>query len=154
MWLPKRKPGQTLRIMASLRTLLLLGALTVLAGCAVLDDSSESQSEAVSSSELAVTEVRGEPAYRSLSVEGGGFGQAGRLMKFFVDARERSAKKAYFINGNFKDARGQTPDYAKYHYDFAKKHLGVTEDSGTFNDNTYFVDDKRFCAGTIQTYAR
>lgn len=43
--------------------------------------------------------------YDALSTEGGGFGQAGCLMKFFIDAR----KRVYFINANYQK-RGETPD--------------------------------------------
>ena len=64
-----------------------------------------------------------------------------------VDARNPNAKKAYFINGNY-EVSGETPSYAKYHYDFAKKQLGITEGGGEFNDVTYFADDKRYYAGS------
>jgi hypothetical protein len=86
-----------------------------------------------------------------MSTEGAGFGQAGRQMKFLVDARNPQHKQAHFINGNYK-VGGKTPDYAKYHYYFAQKSLGITEGNTEFNDSTYFVDAKRFYAGTIQTF--
>jgi hypothetical protein len=121
-------------------------------GCAA--DTEEEEPE-LSEDQLAVqlsqTSIRSERTFKSLSLEGGGFGQAGRIMKFFVDARNPATKKAYFINGNYK-VNGQTPDYAKYHYNFAKRQLNIPEDGGTFNDNTYFTDNKRYYAGTIQTY--
>lgn len=127
-----------------------LGATTI--GCAA--DSEEEEPE-LSADELAtrlsMTSIRSKATYEAMSVDGGGFGQAGRSMKFFIDARNPAAKKAYFINGNYK-VNGQQPDYAKYHYYFARKELGIPEDGQTFNDVTYFVDQKRYYAGTIQTY--
>ena len=119
------------------------------AGCAPAEEETASDESAVVT-QLALTEIRSTGRYVAMSIEGGGFGQAGRLMKFLVDARTPHAK-AYFINGNFK-AGGETPDYARYHYDFAKKHLGIPERAAEFNDVTYFANAKRYYAGTIQTY--
>lgn len=130
----------------------LLGSVTLAPpGCAPVDEEEAASEESAIVTQLAVTEIRSTSRYVGMSIEGGGFGQAGRLMKFLVDARAPSSKKAYFINGNFK-VGGETPDYAKYHYDFAKKHLGIPERTGEFNDVTYFTDAKRYFAGTIQTY--
>ena len=121
-------------------------------GCAAESSEEEEElSEDELSTRLSVATIRSATTYKSMSLDGGGFGQAGRSMKFFVDARNPAAKKAYFINANYK-VNGQTPDFAKYHYDFARKQLGIPEDGQTFNDQTYFTDDKRYYAGTIQTY--
>ena len=77
----------------------------------------------------------------------------GSAVKFFIDNRTKPAK-LFFINGNFTE-NGATPDYAKYHYYFAQKHLGITLDAETFNNATYFTNDlkkKKFIAGTLQHY--
>ena len=122
------------------------------AGCAGETEEEEPElSEDQLAVQLSVQSIRSERTFKSLSIEGGGFGQAGRLMKFLVDARNPNAKKAYFINGNYK-VNGQTPDYAKYHFNFAKRQLNIPEQGGAFNDVTYFANDKRYYAGTIQTY--
>lgn len=113
------------------------------------EDAEPSESELATS--LSVTSIRSKTTYDRLSQEGGGFGQAGRTMKFLVDARNKNAKKAYFINANYK-VNGTTPEYAKYHYYFAQRQLGIADSNQEFNDATYFVDDKRYYAGTIQTY--
>ncbi|HVH40787.1 MAG TPA: PEP/pyruvate-binding domain-containing protein [Labilithrix sp.] len=131
--------------------LTLATAFATLPACGAADDDGAEADEANLVSGLGTTTIRSEAQYLELSIEGGGFGQAGRLMKFLVDARNRAKKTAYFINGNYK-VDGKTPSYAKYHYDFAKQQLGITENAGTFNDVTYFTDDKRYYAGTIQTY--
>jgi hypothetical protein len=89
--------------------------------------------------------------FDSMAVEGGGFGQAGKTMKFFIDARDPAHKRVHFINGNFTE-NGKPPEYAKYHYKFAQHQLGIPEDGDEFNEVTYFADNKRYYAGTIQTY--
>ena len=122
-------------------------------GCAAesSEDDEADYSEDELATRLAVQTLRSKRTYDSMSLEGGGFGQAGRTMKFFIDARNPAAKKPWFINMNYKVA-GQTPDYAKYHYNFGQKQLNIPEGGREFNDVTYFTDAKRYYAGTIQTY--
>ena len=130
---------------------LLLGVLPLVPACGseAAREEEELSDEALSS-QISVTAIKSKRTFDSLAVDGGGFGQAGRTMKFLIDART-SAKKAYFVNSNYK-VSGKTPDYVKYHYYFAQKQLGISEDNTAFNDATYFTDKKRFYAGTIQTY--
>lgn len=131
---------------------LLFAASPSVVACSAETEAEEADfSEDELATRLSVESIRSARTFNAMSIEGGGFGQAGRLMKFLVDARNPNAKKAHFINGNFK-VGSETPSYAKYHYDFAKKHLGITESGSQFNDVTYFSDDKRYYAGTVQTY--
>jgi hypothetical protein len=130
---------------------LVVSAAIAPAGCAALDDDDAASDESALVSQLSLTQIRSASRYAGMSIEGGGFGQAGRLMKFLVDARNPQNKKVYFINGNFK-VGGETPEYAKYHYSFAQKQLSIPEGGGEFNDVTYFANDKRYYAGTIQTF--
>jgi hypothetical protein len=135
----------------NIRHLLLALALAVVPGCAASeqeDDQDVSEDELIAS--LSGTSIPSARAYGAFSTEGGGFGQAGRSMKFLIDART-TAKKIHFINANYK-VRGTTPDYAKYHFYFAQKQLGITESNTEFNRVTYDSDAKRFYAGTVQTY--
>lgn len=88
--------------------------------------------------------------YNAFATEGGGFGQAGRIMKYFIDVR-KGAKTTYFINSNYK-VNGKVPDYAIYHYDFAKHALGIPDAQAKFNDAAYYSDSKDYYSGTIQTY--
>jgi hypothetical protein len=118
-------------------------------GCSAGDDASTEEDDVIT--KLSVTEVRSKQTFEGLSIEGGGFGQAGRLMKFLVDARDRTKKTPHFINGNFK-VGNETPEFAKLHYKFAQRQLGIPETPAEFNDVTYFAQDKRYYAGTIQTY--
>ncbi len=138
----------------SVFTVLCLGALALAAsfGCAVeADDESIDLSESEIATKLELSKITSAATYASMGVEGGGFGQAGRSMKFLIDARDPSNKTVHFINANYK-VGGKVPGYAKYHYDFARKQLHVTDSTAEFNDSTYFTDKKRFYAGTIQTY--
>lgn len=122
-------------------------------GCAA--DSSNDEDTELSADELAtkleLPKITSAAMYASMGVEGGGFGQAGRSMKFFIDARDPAKKTVHFINGNYK-VGGVQPDYAKYHYLFAQHQLHIPESNSEFNDLTYFTDQKRYYAGTIQTY--
>ncbi len=88
--------------------------------------------------------------FEAFATEGGGFGQSGRVMKYFIDARSGGAT-TYFMNSNYA-IDGKIPPYAQYHYDFAKFALGLAEDPATFNEHTYYSDTKRYVAGTVQTY--
>ena len=122
-------------------------------GCA--EESGDEEDAELSADELStrleLLSIRSASTYASMGVEGGGFGQAGRSMKFLIDARDPAKKKVHFINGNYKVA-GKQPDYAKYHYNFAQHQLHIPESNTEFNDLTYFTDQKRYYAGTIQTY--
>jgi Pyruvate phosphate dikinase, AMP/ATP-binding domain len=88
--------------------------------------------------------------FRAFGTEGGGFGQAGRLLKFVIDARS-GGSTTYFVNGNYRNG-ASVPDYATYHFSFAQHQLGIGEDRDAFNNYTYYSNDKRFIAGSIQSY--
>jgi hypothetical protein len=129
-----------------------LSVAPTVSGCAEEPEDEEAEeSEAELGARFSAVSIGSARTYNAFATEGGGFGQAGRSMKFLVDARNPGAKKAYFINANYTVA-GKTPEYVKYHYNFAQKQLGITDSNTQFNDSTYFNDAKRFYAGTIQTY--
>lgn len=88
--------------------------------------------------------------FESFSTPGGGLSSSGRSMKFLIDNRT-TTKRIDFINGNYK-VNGTVPDYAKYHYYFARRQHSLTESTTTFNDSTYFTNTKRFYAGSVQSY--
>lgn len=100
---------------------------------------------------LALASVETESVFLGGSIPASGIIRSGRSMKFFIDQRNPAAPKVWFINHNFK-VNGQQPEYAKYHYNFAKKHLNIPEDIPEFNANTYFTETKRYVAGTLHTY--
>jgi hypothetical protein len=90
--------------------------------------------------------------FQALALKDGGVVIQGPSMKFLIDRRHADKPKIYFQNANFKD-HGKTPDSARYHYFFGEAVLpDFEEDLGTFNHETYEVQDKRFVAGTVQTY--
>ncbi len=95
-----------------------------------------------------LTETAG---FTAFSTPGGGLSTSGRSGKFLIDNRTPNAKTIHFINGNYT-VSGKVPDYAKYHYFFAQRQYGITESTTTFNDSTYFTNNKRFFAGGIQSY--
>ena len=142
--------------MKNLRALLAVLGLSVAASvasvaCAPAGSDDAESSEAEIATKPSADRITSLAQYDALSTEGGGFGQAGRLMKFFIDSRDRANKRVYFINANYQE-HGETPDWVKYHYYFAQHTLDIPEDTAEFNDRTYFTDDKRYYAGTIQTY--
>ena len=57
-----------------------------------------------------------------------------------------------FVNGNFTDSSGEVPDEAKFHFFFGRAAFKVPESLGEFNQVTYFVQDKRYIAGSVHTY--
>lgn len=101
--------------------------------------------------DLSVDGIPDEDTFKSVSKEAGGLIKGGRIVKFFVDNRQPHEPHVYFVNANFK-LSGQTPEFAKFHYDFAKKKLNIPEAPTEFNTNTYFADDKRYMAGSLQSY--
>ncbi len=91
-------------------------------------------------------------AFTAFSTPGGGLSTSGRSMKFLIDNRTPTARTTNFVNGNYK-VSGATPDYAKYHYNFAQRRYGIGDSVSTFNESTYFTNaSRRFFAGNIQTY--
>jgi hypothetical protein len=120
------------------------------AGCsnaAVVDDGPP---DAQLASTLSLPYLQSARVFRAFGTEGGGFGQAGRLLKFVIDARS-GGSTTYFVNGNYRIA-GTVPDYATYHFSFATHQMGIGEDRDAFNNYTYYANDKRFIAGSIQSY--
>lgn len=140
-----------------LKVLLPVAALVFFSQCRTVD-LTQSKTEAADASPLYSNSIKTIEEFEAFATEGGGLILGGRSMKFFVDQRNASAKKIYFINGNFKE-RNQTPYYAKYHYDFGRKTLNILNDISdeneriaAFNSQTYFTQNKSFVAGTIRTY--
>ncbi|SHG70973.1 PEP/pyruvate-binding domain-containing protein [Massilia sp. CF038] len=90
-------------------------------------------------------------AFDSFSRNGGVLSTSGRSLKFLIDNRNPSARTINFINGNYTE-NGSSPDYVKYHYDFARRRLNIGDSVASFNNSTYFAQTKKYFAGTIQTY--
>ncbi len=90
--------------------------------------------------------------FDALALKDGGVVIQGPSMKFLIDRRKPATPKIYFQNANYKE-HGTTPQSARYHFYFADAVLAnFTEELSTFNPNTYDVQDKRYVAGTVQTY--
>lgn len=138
-----------MRTSALLLMALALAAAPLASGCSASTDDLEESEDALAAKPYA-QKITSATGYKAFGVEGGGFGQSGRTMKFVIDART-AARPIFFVNGNYT-VGGKVPDSQKYHWYFARKYMGVTDDNTTFNDSTYFTQKKRFFAGTIQTY--
>lgn len=89
--------------------------------------------------------------FNSMRKAGGGLVPQGGFVRFFMDDRNGAGKLA-FVDGNYQE-NGQTPDYVKYHYDFAVHHFGLTEDLDLFDLRAYFTPTaKPYFAGVLHTY--
>jgi hypothetical protein len=100
---------------------------------------------------LAQAEISTAAGYEAISVPAGDLIANGRVAKFLVDLRDPANPRVQFINGNFV-RNGETPDEAKYHFDFARATLNIPERLDEFNRVTYFSPTKRYAAGVLHTY--
>lgn len=135
-------------------TALPIAMAVAMAGCSAASEAGDEESaEAVSTRTLSVQRLATAADFQSLSIPGGGFPGAGRSGKFFIDRRVTSRPKVYFLNGNHV-VGGVTPEYAKFHYPFAQRQLGIDDTNEEFNETTYFSQAKRYVAGTVRTWYR
>jgi hypothetical protein len=74
----------------------------------------------------------------------------GKSVKFVIDARD-TRPSIHFLNANF-DGPVSNPDATKLHFFFAREALQIPEGTREFNDATYWTNDKRYFAGTLQEY--
>ncbi len=103
-------------------------------------------------SQLAFTKVTSKAQFEALALADGGVVIQGPSMKFVIDRRKPTSPKIFFQNANFK-RDGKTPNSARYHFYFSEEVLkDFEEDLETFNNSTYSVQNKKYVAGTVQTY--
>lgn len=102
--------------------------------------------------QLAFTKVTSKAQFEALALADGGVVIQGPSMKFVIDRRKPTAPKIFFQNANFK-RDGKTPESARYHFYFSEEVLkDFEEDLESFNNSTYSVQNKKYVAGTVQTY--
>jgi hypothetical protein len=102
---------------------------------------------------LAITAIDGEARFMAMAYRDGGLLLPGRTLKFLIDRRDPSAPSVYFMNSNHTDPGGKRPDAARYHFHFAERVLpDFSETLKSFGAVTYDVENKRYIAGSIQTY--
>jgi pyruvate,water dikinase len=101
--------------------------------------------------DLSVPRIDAEATFDALAFSGQEGLVIGRSVKFVIDARDEAAPAIHFMNANF-DGPLSNPDAARFHYFFTREVLGITETSAEFNDVTYWAQDKRYFAGTLQQY--
>lgn len=101
--------------------------------------------------ELSVETITDEATFDAMAFSGEGSVVIGKTVKFVIDNRDRNAPVLRFMNAGFNGA--SDPDAAKFHFNFTRAVFqGVTNNPATFNDSTYFTQDKDFFAGTIAQY--
>jgi hypothetical protein len=101
--------------------------------------------------DLAAPRIDSEATFDALAFTGQDGVVIGKSVKFLIDARQPSAPQIRFMNANF-DGDLADPRAKELHYFFARAVFGVTESTNTFNDVTYWTQDKRYFAGTLQQY--
>lgn len=101
--------------------------------------------------DLAVDAIDSAATFDAMAFSGSGGVVIGKSVKFVIDARDPSALQLQYLNANFDGA--VSDERAKeLHFFFAQEVFGVTEGTGEFNSVTYFTNDKRYYAGTLQQY--
>ncbi len=102
---------------------------------------------------LGISAIDSLETFNRFSYRDGGLLLPGRTLKFLIDRRDPQRPAVYFMNSNFTDSRGERPESAKYHFPFAEQVLSnFSETLKSFGAVTYDVQDKRYVAGSIQTY--
>jgi len=101
---------------------------------------------------LALAEVDTAKTFEVISTPASDLISNGRIAKFLVDRRDPDAPVVRFVNGNFRDGSGGVPDEARFHYHFGRATFDVPEPLDDFNQVTYFVQEKRYVAGSVHTY--
>ena len=101
---------------------------------------------------LAVATIDSAETFAAISTPAGDLVANGRIAKFLIDRRNPAAPVIRFVNGNFTDGSGEVPDEAKFHFFFGRAAFDVPEPLAVFNQVTYFVQDKRYVAGSVHTY--
>ena len=146
-----------------MKTLLSLTTFIALAGslggCATddIDDTDDDGPEWVDGKadgqrSLFFNRIVSKSQFEALALSDGGVVIQGPSMKFVIDRRNKAKPKVYFQNANFKQ-NGATPQSARFHFFFSEAVLpNFAEDLESFNHNTYSVQDKKYVAGTVQTY--
>ena len=101
---------------------------------------------------LSYKRITSEAQFKGMALANGGVVIQGPSLKFVIDRRDPDKPVVYFQNANYK-VNGQTPKSARYHFYFSEEVLpDFAEDLESFNKQTYETQDKRYVAGTVQTY--
>ena len=101
---------------------------------------------------LATTSVVDEAQFKAMAYHEGGLLLLGRTLKFLIDRRKPNEPAIYFMNSNFTE-NGVRPEAAKYHFHLAGRVLeDFDETLDSFGKVTYDTQNKRYIAGSIQTF--
>ena len=139
-----------------MRGLVYLAVLTAFTGCVAETDDTDwgpdwVDGKADGEQLLAYKRITSEAQFKGMALANGGIVIQGPSLKFLIDNRT-ATPVVYFQNAQYLEA-GKTPMSARYHYYFGEEVLpGFAETLESFNDRTYSTNDKRYVAGTVQTY--
>ncbi len=87
--------------------------------------------------------------FEAMAFEGQDGVVLGKSVKFLIDARTATKPVVHFMNANAQGAG----DAARFHYYFGKAVVpGFSETLQSFDQATYWTQNKRFFAGTLQQY--
>ncbi len=146
------------------RVLPLIAALVVFCACDKIDRLRGKSSSSGSASSLEddcgatdcttlpfVKTVSSAPLFELYATGDQALGAFGHSLKFFADARDAVNPSMYYLNANFK-VGDLVPESAKLHYKFAAEYLHIPEPTAEYNLATYFTNEKRYFAGSVQRY--
>ncbi len=139
-----------------MRSLACLLVATALFGCVASEDEDWGpdwvDGKADGEQLLAYKRITSAAQFKGMALANGGLVIQGPSMKFVIDRRDSAHPVVYFQNANYLE-NGRTPMSARYHYYFSDEVLpNFAETLESFNEHTYDVQDKRYVAGTVQTY--
>ncbi len=129
------------------------------AGACWCDDECESYGDCCSDKNsvcsalpLAVDKIEGEAGFDALAFSGSSGAILGKSVKFLIDNRQPSSPSVRYINANYPGTDAD-PKAKQFHFNFAKETLsGFAEDGQSFNNKTYWAQNKTYFAGTLQEY--
>ncbi|MEJ7727733.1 MAG: PEP/pyruvate-binding domain-containing protein [Polyangiaceae bacterium] len=137
--------------LASSVMLLAAVATAVLPGCGGDDATSSDDSSDLVAGGLAAASIKTRGTFDKLAFHDGGVLLPGKSVKLLIDAR-KPTRKIFYMNASYTEG-GETPEAARFHYPFAQRVLKDFDESvGSFNDATYWTQDKSYFAGSVQTY--
>jgi hypothetical protein len=126
-------------------------ATAALPGCGGDDATSSDDSSDLVAGGLAAASIKTRGTFDKLAFHDGGVLLPGKSVKLLIDAR-KATRKILYMNASFTEG-GETPEAARFHYPFAQRVLPDFDESvGSFNDATYWAEDKKYFAGSVQTY--
>ncbi|MEZ4220655.1 MAG: PEP/pyruvate-binding domain-containing protein [Polyangiaceae bacterium] len=120
--------------------------------CTQYGDCCEDRSAVCSGLPLSVASIDDVATFDALAFSGSEGAILGKSVKFLIDNRNSSAPEVHFVNANYPGT-DVDPKAKQFHFYFAQATLpNFSENGQSFNDKTYWTQDKSYFAGTLQEY--